>query len=247
MSAAGAARLRPGRRVRAAAAAEWVKMRTIPDVAVAFGLTVLLIVAVSAATAGADSPDRVHSALLGVQAGQAVVAVWAVQMLAGEFGTGTIRPAFVAVPRRHVVLGVKALLLLGGVLTAAVVSVTTCLLAFSAGASGGIRAAAGSVLYLGLIALLGLGVAAIMRSAVASAGVVLGLLYLVPVVMGMFADPGIERAIYRIGPSTAGLTVLSTVDLDSLPIGPWAGLGVAAAWAFGALAAGALIVGARDV
>ncbi|MFI5897694.1 ABC transporter permease [Actinoplanes sp. NPDC051513] len=235
--------------------AEWTKLRTVPDAAVAVPLIALLTTGVSVAAATASSPDVVRSSLLGVQVGQAAVAVWAVHMLAGEYGNGLIRATFTALPRRLEVLLAKAVLLLAGVLAACVPAIVVSVL-FARGHADGypgvgsgvvLRAAGGSVLYLCLITLLALGVAAAVRSAVAASGLVLGLLYLSPAVQNMFRDPDWQRWIYRLSPSTAGSTIQSTVDLAGLPIGPWAGLGVAAAWAFGLLGIGALVLRARDV
>ncbi|MFY7626872.1 hypothetical protein [Streptomyces soliscabiei] len=45
---------------------------------------------------------------------------------------------------------------------------------------------------------------------------------------------------------TAGLAVQATVHLHELPIGPWAGLGVLAAWAAAALLVGSLLLHRRD-
>jgi len=50
----------------------------------------------------------------------------------------------------------------------------------------------------------------------------------------------------QIGPMTAGLAIQATTGLRSLPISPWAGLGVLAAWAAGALLAGGLLLRFRD-
>jgi hypothetical protein len=41
---------------------------------------------------------------------------------------------------------------------------------------------------------------------------------------------------------TAGLAIQATTGLRSLPIGPWPGLGVLAAWAAAALLAGGLLL-----
>ena len=61
-----------------------------------------------------------------------------------------------------------------------------------------VRAAAGSVLYLGLIALLSLGLAAAVRDSGASIAVVLGLLYIVPIISGLGTlDPLWERRFER--------------------------------------------------
>jgi ABC-2 type transport system permease protein len=45
---------------------------------------------------------------------------------------------------------------------------------------------------------------------------------------------------------TAGLAIQATTGLRHLPIGPWPGLGVLAAWAAGALLAGGLLLRRRD-
>lgn len=109
-----------------------------------------------------------------------------------------------------------------------------------------LRAAAGSVLYLTLIALLSLGVATVVRDAGVAVGIVLGLLFVFPVVAHFVTDPTWQRHLEQIAPMTAGLTIADTVDLASQPIGPWAGLGVLAAWAACALLAGAAALRVRD-
>jgi ABC-2 type transport system permease protein len=50
----------------------------------------------------------------------------------------------------------------------------------------------------------------------------------------------------QIGPMSAGLAIQATTRLSSLPIGPWAGLGVLAAWTAAALLAGGLVLRLRD-
>src|SRR5260221_12970221 len=45
---------------------------------------------------------------------------------------------------------------------------------------------------------------------------------------------------------TAGLAIQATTGLSGLPISPWAGLGVLAAWAAAALLAGGLLLRLRD-
>ena len=51
-----------------------------------------------------------------------------------------------------------------------------------------LRAAAGSVLYLALIALLSLGMATAVRDSAVAIGIVLGLLYLVPIAIAVLPD-----------------------------------------------------------
>jgi ABC-2 type transport system permease protein len=55
-----------------------------------------------------------------------------------------------------------------------------------------------------------------------------------------------QRHLDQIAPTTAGLAIQATTNLRNLPIAPWAGLGVLAAWAGGTLLAGGLLLRLRD-
>jgi ABC-2 type transport system permease protein len=109
-----------------------------------------------------------------------------------------------------------------------------------------LRASAGSVAYLVLIAILSLGVAAVVRDSGAAIGTVLGLLYLPPLLTQMVSDPHLRRLLEQLAPMSAGLAIQATTDVRHLPIGPWAGLGVLAAWSAGTLLAGTLLLRSRD-
>jgi ABC-2 type transport system permease protein len=105
-----------------------------------------------------------------------------------------------------------------------------------------LRAAAGSVLYLALIALLSLGAAAVVRDSAAATGAVLGLVY-PPIIAAVLAsNPHWQHRIDRYAPMNAGLTIQETTNLHGLPISPWGGLGVLAAWAAAALLTGGLVL-----
>ncbi|MDT0401239.1 ABC transporter permease subunit [Streptomyces edwardsiae] len=234
-------------------------------------LAVALTVAVGCGTAKAVKcpdagcgQDAVKVALTGVTVGQAVVAVFAVLAVSGEYGTGMIRTTFTAVPNRLTVLTAKATVLTTVVLASGTVAVLASLLVGRSILPGNgfteahgyaplhltdgptLRAAVGSVLYLVLIALIGLGVATAVREAATAIGIVLGLLYLFPVVTQVVNDPEWQRHLQQISPMTAGLAVQATVHLRELPIGPWAGLGVLATWAAAALLVGSLLLHRRD-
>ena len=109
-----------------------------------------------------------------------------------------------------------------------------------------LRAAAGSVLYLALIALLSIGIATLVRDSAAAIGVILGLLYLVSILLGVITDPSWRQRIQQIAPSNAGLAIQNTIGLHNLPISPWAGLAVLAGWVAGALIAGGRLLALRD-
>jgi ABC-2 type transport system permease protein len=109
-----------------------------------------------------------------------------------------------------------------------------------------VRAAAGAVLYLTLIALFSLGVAAVVRDSAAAIGVVLGVLYLFPIAAAVVSDPPLARHLDQIGPLPAGLDAQATTGINALPLTPWQGLGVVALWTAGALLLGALVLKLRD-
>jgi ABC-2 type transport system permease protein len=258
--------------VRDALHAEWTKLRTVAGPAWLLAATVVLTVAVSAAaTAAVQCPsgtacpvDTTKLSLTGIEFGQAVVAILAVLAISGEYSTGMIRITLAAVPHRSAVLAAKAVILATLVLAAGAIAVGGSVLAgrllmpghgFTAArgfpleslADGStLRAAAGSVLYLVLIALLSLGVATLIRETVVATGVTLGLLYLSPILLGVVTDPVWLHRLERYAPMSAGLTIQDTTGLRNLPISPWGGLGVLAAWAAAALLAGGLVLWRRD-
>lgn len=243
--------------MRTALHAEWTKLRTAPGtawlllaiVAATAGVSAIAAAAMDCRATGCADPARIG--LTGVQLGQAVVAIVAVLTIGGEYGTGMIRVTLTAMPRRTAVLAAKATVLLGVVLAAATVAVLTSLLAarlagLSLDGEPVSRAAFGSVLYLALIALLSLGVGTAVRNSATAVGVVLGLLYVFPLVAQAAADPDWQRRLEQIGPTTAGLAIQATANLEDLPIGPWEGLGVLALWTAAALVAGTLLLEYRD-
>jgi ABC-2 type transport system permease protein len=257
--------------MREALHAEWTKLRTVPGtfwlllavivVTVALGLVADAVARCPSAGCGLD-PAR--TSLAGVYLGQAIVAVLAVAAVSGEYDSGLIRVTLTAMPRRTGVLAAKAVTVTGATLSAGVPAVLGSLLAgrlvlpghgftaahgrppLSPDDGAVLRAAAGTVLYLGLIALLSLGVAAAVRDAAAAIGTVLGLLYLLPLLTTVLGGSRLARHLERLSPMTAGLAVQATTGLRSLPIAPWAGLGVLAAWATAALLIGGLLLHFRD-
>jgi len=245
--------------------AEWTKLRTepaafwlVPCFVVATVLTSLFAVASASCAGGGCGTDPAVLSLAGVQLGQALVVLLAVWTIGGEQSTGLLRTTFTAMPRRIVVLAAKTVLTGGLTLVVATVAVLGCVAAGRAVLPGSgvaapsltdgptLRATAGSVLYLVLVGLLALGVAAVIRDAAASAGAVLVLLYAVPMIASVINDPELQRTLRRFAPMPAGLAVQATTDLDHLPIGPWAGLAVLAAWAAAALLCGGLALRFRD-
>jgi ABC-2 type transport system permease protein len=251
--------------------AEWTKLRTVSSPAWLLIATVAVTVGISAAAnaavrcpSGIACPvDTAKLSLTGIQFGQAVVAILAVLVISGEYSTGMIRTTLTAMPHRVTVLGAKGAILTGLVLAAGSLAVIGSVLTgrlilpghgfiaargfppLSLGDGPVLRAAAGSVLYLALIALLSLGTATAVREPAVAVGIILSLLYLAPIVAPLLNQQW-SRHVEQISPTTAGLAIQATTGLRSLPISPWAGLGVLAAWAAAALLAGGLLLRFRD-
>jgi ABC-2 type transport system permease protein len=232
--------------------AEWTKLRTLPGTIWLVSGLVVLTAGVSVATMAAIGDtvaDPAKSSLIGVTLGQALVAILAVLAVGGEYSTQMMHTTLAAMPRRPVLLAAKAAVVTAVVLLAAAVAVAACVVAGRLMLTGHgpiLRPAAGSVLYLALIGLMSVGTAVAVRDSATAVGVVLGLLYVLPIVAGAVSDPHWQRHLLQVAPMTAGLAIQATTGLDGLPIGPWAGLGVVALWAAGALLAGGVIFMRRD-
>ncbi|MGW4813595.1 ABC transporter permease [Kitasatospora cineracea] len=256
---------------RRACRAEWTKLRTEAGHGWLMVALVLVTVGVGAAVsanvpcpAAGCGQDQVRLSLTGVSVGQVFPAITAVLLMGGEYGTGLIRTTLVALPGRGTVLAAKATVLGGTVLAVGSVAVFASALAghvllpdagytpahgyppLSLADGPTLRATAGSVLYLVLVALLALGIATAVRDAAVAAGSVLALLHLFPLLSHVVTEPHLQRLLARIGPMPAGLAIQATTNLHRLPIGPWAGLGVLALWAAAALLVGGTVLRLRD-
>ncbi|GAA2125328.1 ABC transporter permease [Actinomadura napierensis] len=251
--------------MRVALHAEWTKMRTVAGPLWLLLGTVAATVALSAVaaslancTVGGCGGDTIRLTLVGVYLGQAPVAILGVLVISGEHGSGMIRTTLAAVPRRTTALAAKAVALSGAVAAGGTVAVLGAVFAgrlvlpaagdraLSLPDGPTLRAVFGTVVYLVLIGLLSLGVAAAVRDSATGIGVVLALLYVVPILSRTVSDPGWRRLLEKTAPMTSGLAVQATTDLGSLPIGPWAGLGVTAGWAAAMLLVGGLLLRTRD-
>jgi len=213
--------------------------------------------------------DVVQLGLAGIVFAQIAVVVAGASLVTGEFATGMIRTTFIATQSRLRVLLAKAvalvlimfpLALLASVLAFVVAQellhdrgyVSPAYPPVSITDGGASRAIVGTALLLTIYALIGLGIGTILRHSGATIATGVGLLFLPVLFLGAFP----ERIAWRIEQFTplAGMAVQSTTDRmlspfdgrNGMPIGPWQGLGVAFAWALGALAVGYVMLRARD-
>ena len=263
---------RPG--LPQAVGAEWIKLRSVRSstgmVLAAFAFSVLgTFLICGGSTTEGGSPghpgdnDIVRDSLAGVWLGQILFAVLAVLVITSEYSTGTIRATFAALPRRRLVLAAKTLVTGVVVLAAGFLTAAACFLVGQSLLRGNgfdyaggyphasltdgpaLRAVAGSGLYLAGLALLALGIAAIVRHTATAITVVLALMFVPPLATSVLPE-GLSELVQKFSPM-AGLAVQETVERpDSIPIGPWAGLAVLGAYALGTLVLAAWLIQRRD-
>ncbi|MBH0110306.1 ABC transporter permease subunit [Salinibacterium sp. NG22] len=269
---------------------EWIKLRTLRSTVWSFAIIVLLTVAfglmfaVTLDTSGGAAGDvtvdaetqksfTVISATLGVTFTQLVAAVLGVLIISGEYTTGMIRSTFAAVPTRLPALFAKALVLAVATFVVSLVSiVATALLTAPILAGQGIegqllegevmRALVGGAGYLTLVALLAFGFGAILRNSAGGIATVLGLILVVPTVLGILA--AITQAVWAQNvsaflPSTAGALMFATGDGSAaggpplggiadevLTLDPTQGFLVLLAWVVVLLIAASALIKRRD-
>ncbi len=262
-------------RAPAALRAEWVKLRTVRSTTWALlalvGVSVLFSVLAcweSETTGGspgsAGDTDIVLQSLSGIWFGQVAAAVLGVLAITSEYGTRMIRATLAAVPRRRTVLAAKTAVVGATVAVVGLGTSVTCFLvgqellrgngftyehgypAASLADGATLRAVAGSAVYLGLLAVFSLGVGAVLRHTAGAITSVLALL-LAPVIAISFLPDGIARLVEKTALMAAGLSIQQTIETpDALPLGPWAGLAVVAAYAAVALLGAFWLIGRRD-
>jgi hypothetical protein len=245
--------------------AEWTKLRSLRSTWLTLGITASLAAATAGAIgygvgrAGAPPPtvaEAVSAAFLPIDFLVLAIAVLGVLQMSGEYGSGLIRATLTAVPSRLPVLFAKALVL--AVVTAPVMA-AACLASFVAcqafiddGASltdpGVPRAILGAVACPVLMAVLGLGVGAMLRSTAAGITVLVAGLFIVPVLLGPVLPGDREDEVMKYVPTVAGQAMYS-VDGSGGPfetLSPGASAGVLLGWAALGLAGGAAVLRRRD-
>jgi hypothetical protein len=221
------------------------------------------------AVIGGDD-DLVQMGLMGIAFAEIAVVVAGASLITSEFGSGMIRTTLTATQGRLRVLLAKAIVL-------SVVVFPVALAASAVGFVGAqsllrdngyappaypevsitdpsaARAVAGTALLLTAYALIALGIGTILRHSGATIATGVGLLFLPLLFLGAFPE-SFARRIEQFTP-LAGMAIQSTTDRmlsafdgrSGMPIGAWEGLGVAFAWALGALAVGFVSLRYHDV
>jgi ABC-2 type transport system permease protein len=234
---------------------EWRKLRTVRSTwwILAIFAAGILGYAILTGSGGPTQPDSnydpTNNVEQGMLLGQLTLGILGVLALSSEFSSGSIRATFAAVPRRGRVLAAKAAVLFAGALTfgaAAPAGVPHPPL----GQLDGLRAVLLAGAYPALIALIGLGLAALIRHTAGAIAAVVAVTFLLPLVL---LPVGKHIAVLKFLPANIlvnSLAAVKPVADASLAIGgplsAWAGFAVMCLYAAAALAAGGWALARRD-
>ncbi|GGW11595.1 ABC transporter [Streptomyces capoamus] len=227
--------------------AEWIKIRTLRSLWGALAAILVCTTAFSAlAAADADDSDPLFSVFFGISFGQVAAIAFGTTAVSSEFRGGALRLTLAAVPDRGRWFAAKATAvalpaLAVGLLTGFVTLLVgrSALGASAPGWAEGVRGAVGCGLHLMLMALFAAGLAAVLRSGVATLSVLIPFLLIVSFVVG-----DLSGGVADFLPDRAGQVALHSTWDGAL--GPWSGLAVTALWASAALVAGGWSVRRRD-
>jgi ABC-2 type transport system permease protein len=245
--------------------AEWIKLRGLRSTWYTLGCLFFVGLGITALTsnaaqeayaeAGAGWDPTKHSLTAYIVA-QLIVGVLGILVVTSEFATGLIRTTLAAAPRRSRVLAAKVVIaaavavVAGQVLMFAAFLIGQSLLArqgvpnASLGDPGVLRAVFAGGLYLALIALLAVGLGTIMRATAGALATLVGVVFLVPALAGLF--PSWMSGLFDFWPTIGGAAALAVVPDPDFPH-PWWNLAGLAVGVAGVLAAAFVVLRRRDV
>jgi len=238
------------------AAMEWIKLRSLCSVRWAMCGGIAATVALGA-VAGYNTRnaagDPTSNVLAGVILGQVITGVLGVLAMTGEYSCGLIRVTFAAVPRRPLVLAAKALvfgvacLVLGELAVFGSFLLGTAVLRSSVphpslGDPAVLRAVVMTGGYLALTGLAGLGIGAIVRHSAAAVAVLVGGLFVLPLVAAA-AGRGAGRFMPEL---IAGNSLAAVRPVSGFTWSPWLELGIVALYPAALLLAGGWLLARRD-
>ncbi|WP_405641908.1 ABC transporter permease subunit [Streptomyces uncialis] len=246
---------------------EWTKIRSVSSTVWTLGLAFVVTVALGmliSTLAKNDfdslSPqdrltfDPTLVSFAGMSLGQLAMIVFGVLVVSNEYSTGMIRTSLAAVPQRGTFLFGKlavatALALVVGLITSFVTFFLGQMILgqYRADLSdpGVLRAVIGGGLYMALIAMFSMGVAAMLRSPMLSLGILMPFFFLISAILG---NVSATEKVGRFLPDQAGSKIMQVVQPldDDTPYGPWGGLGIMVLWVAVALIGGYVLLKRRD-
>jgi ABC-type transport system involved in multi-copper enzyme maturation permease subunit len=247
---------------------EWTKLRTVRSTLWTLGSTVFIGVAASvtamavtrahwttesASARAAFDPTEVS--LVGAYLGGALLlGVLGTLVVSGEYATGTIRATLAAEPRRPMVMAAKVLVF---AVLSLVIAEVTAFASFLIGQAlltspakhaalsspGALQAVAGTGLFLCVVGLFALGIAAVVRHTAGAIGAYVFVLLVLPIIVSALPS-SIGSQIARLLPLSIG----SVMTNNPVPnaFGPWTEFAILCGYTAVILAAGTVLLVRRD-
>jgi ABC-2 type transport system permease protein len=200
--------------------------------------------------------DPIDNGVGGYHLAQLAIGVLGVLVISGEYATGMIRSSFMAVPHRLPVLWAKALIFAAVTFVLMLASsfisffgvqaiVTQRHVQAGLGDPHALRAVVGTALFLTVLAVLAVGVGALVRSTAGGIATFVGLLFVLPGITALLPS-NLGDAISPYLPLSAGTTVATSTFDNSHHLAPWAGFAVFCGYAALALVLAAVGLVRRD-
>jgi len=252
---------------RTVAQMEWLKLRSVRSTwwtllvfaAGMIGLAVLVMIHQHWATMSAAdraSFDPTNDSYAGLAIGQLALGVLGVLAVTSEFSSGLIRATFAAAPRRPLVLAAKAAivgavaLVAGEILAFVAFGVGEAVLKSPAphatlGQPGVLRAVLMAGAYPALIALIGLGLGALIRHTAGAISAVVGVLFVLPLILVPLGT-SIQNSAGQFMPMLIAENSLTAVKPVAHSLSPGVGFALLCGYAAVALAVGTWAVARRD-
>jgi hypothetical protein len=246
---------------RTVAQMEWLKLRSVRStwwtlLVFAAGMVGLAILVMRGQQHTSPSFDPTNDSFAGLATGQLALGVLGVLAVTSEFSSGMIRATFAAAPRRPLVLAAKAAILAGVALVAGEI---LAFVAFGVGQAvlksqfphaalgqpGVLRAVLMAGAYPALIALIGLGLGAIIRHTAGAISAVVGVLFVLPLIL-LPLGTSIQNSVGQFMPMLIAENSLTAVKPVAHSLSPGIGFAMLCFYAATALAVGSWLLARRD-
>lgn len=251
---------------RTVARMEWQKLRTVRSTwyllavfaAGMVGLAVLVLSHVNypqLSAAGRASFDPTSDAFFGLVPGQLLLGTLGLLAITSEFSSGMIRATFASAPSRPLVLTAKAAVLGAVTLAAGEISAFAAFIAGQAalrapaphatlGQPGVLRAVLMTGAYPALIAVISLGIGAVIRHTAGAISALFGMLFVLPVLFAPLS-PSVQHTAQKFLPDLMRNSLTGTRPVAHL-LSPWLTFGLLCVYAVAAVGAGAWALARRD-
>ncbi|PZF85948.1 ABC transporter permease [Jiangella anatolica] len=249
--------------------AEWIKLRSLRSTwytlaclfAVGLGVTSLALSSAGTDYADASAADRAawdptNLSLTTYIVAQLIIGVLGILVVTSEYATGLMQTSVMATPRRLRLLAAKVVVAAAVAVVAGQLLMLTSFLLGQAilsaqdvphaalGDPGVLSAVIGGGVYLTAIALLAAGLGTIMRATAGALATLVGIVFLVPALAGLF--PSWLEGLIDVWPTRGAAAVLATVPDPEYP-DPWLNLGGMCLGVAAVLVAAFVLFRRRDV